>query len=320
MVLVIDRNIPRKSKSDCGDAEIAEKLPPRPFQGVIIRDLTSFSDNRENAGIFGAAIRVADAPTELRGGGVVSEDERNPEPSQGARTHTEPENEYPERLYSGMASIAVDATKPSNDGRNNPKGNSKHWLEYLTALFAVIAAVASSFAAGFAGYQGWVARDTERRQLRAYVLPSESNIVVSAPNNLQIHFVVKNFGLTPAYKLRGWTCVIVGRFEKDVDGNIRLENSFPVPPFDEKAAPPTTVAPQDTKNSIFPSFCDGAISRVRPVTSDEVARIQSGKAAVYLYGEQYYFDAFGAPHFTKYRIVGPGSGVTFDAQEGNDSD
>jgi hypothetical protein len=31
--------------------------------------------------------------------------------------------------------------------------------------------VTACFAAGFAWYQGWVARDTEKRQVRAYAFP-----------------------------------------------------------------------------------------------------------------------------------------------------
>jgi integrase len=45
----------------------------------------------------------------------------------------------------------------------------KDWLDYLVAFFAFIASLGAIAAALVASYQGWVARDTEKRQLRAYV-------------------------------------------------------------------------------------------------------------------------------------------------------
>ena len=52
---------------------------------------------------------------------------------------------------------------------NKAKGEKKHWLEYATGGFAFVAAIGELTAAGFSGYQGWVARDAEKTQLRAYV-------------------------------------------------------------------------------------------------------------------------------------------------------
>ena len=213
-------------------------------------------------------------------------------------------------------------TRVDPDERTVPKAqnlplvthNRKHsWLEKLAVAFAALAFTASA-------WQGWVARDTEKRQLHAYILPSESSVVLSPPNNLKMHLVVKNFGSTPAYKLVGWNCIIVGRFKKDSIGNLGFETEFPVPPFDEKNAQQTTVGPQDTKSVLSPSFCDGNVARVRAITPEEFARIQNGNAAVYIYGEQHYLDAFGTAHFTNYRMVGLGGGGTFDTLDGNDSD
>lgn len=179
----------------------------------------------------------------------------------------------------------------------------------LTIVIAVAAAV-----------QICISRDTEHRQLRAYILKSDTSIVVDFPNTLDLRFITKNFGLTPAYKVIGWSCIIVGYFSKEAGGAMRLETKFPGPAFDEKSGQPTIIGPQDTRTILFPTFCDGPAPGVRPITPDEVARIKAGHAAVYVYGEQRYFDAFGDRHFTKYRIVGLGDGATFDAPEGNDAD
>jgi len=53
-----------------------------------------------------------------------------------------------------------------NHGNSNYK---KHWLDYATALCALIAAIAAIFAAMFGWYQGQVARDGEIWQLRPYI-------------------------------------------------------------------------------------------------------------------------------------------------------
>jgi hypothetical protein len=183
----------------------------------------------------------------------------------------------------------------------NVVSEKKHWFDYV----AVASACSACVAALFLSYQGWVARDTAKRQLRAYVLVSQSDATISAPNNAQIRVQLKNFGLTPAYKLSGWSCMIVGRFSKDVVGNVGLETNFPVPPFNEKQAQNTVLAPQDSEEVfLFPHFCNGGLEEVRSITRDEISRIQNGTAAIYLYGEHHYFDAFGNRHFLKYRVVG----------------
>ena len=193
------------------------------------------------------------------------------------------------------------------------------WVNFLTLCFVGTYTILTYCALDTTQRHVEISRDTEIRQLRAYVIPSESSIIVTTPDILKVHLVFKNYGLTPAHKLSGWNCIAVGRYSKDKDG-VRIENKLYAPQFDEKAAVSTTVAPQDTKNVLFPSFCDENGSQDRSITPEEVARVQSGRAAIYIYGEQSYFDVFGKRHFTKYRMVGIGNGGTFDATEGNDFD
>ncbi|MGY4237261.1 hypothetical protein ACVIIW_006208 [Bradyrhizobium sp. USDA 4449] len=163
-------------------------------------------------------------------------------------------------------------------------------------------------------------RDTEYRQLRAYVLSQHVKVFISntAPN-LKIELVFKNYGSTPAYRLRGWHCVVVNRFENDADGALTIETNeanFPEPPFSDNTAPARTVAPQEIRNVLHPGFCGRSGMNGRVMTTEELASIQSGKAAIYLYGELRY----GYPHVTHYRLVGPGDGPTFNTKEGNESD
>jgi len=65
-----------------------------------------------------------------------------------------------------------------------PAPPAKHWFVRFRFLevFTFIAAAA----AVFTGRQAWVAKDTETRQLRAYVLVDESAINIDADNKLTI--------------------------------------------------------------------------------------------------------------------------------------
>ena len=79
--------------------------------------------------------------------------------------------------------------------------NTKHWLEYLTAISALIAATAAIFAAIFSGLQASVANDTERRQLRAYVNIGSKDELSNFVENGKAHVqgVAENVGQTPVY-------------------------------------------------------------------------------------------------------------------------
>jgi hypothetical protein len=82
----------------------------------------------------------------------------------------------------------------------NTKDKNKHWLEYATGLFAFIAAIGAIGAAIFGGVQAWVTRDTEKRQLRAYIGINTS--VAMHVDNEKLTFAVDNFGQTPANRMR----------------------------------------------------------------------------------------------------------------------
>jgi hypothetical protein len=159
-------------------------------------------------------------------------------------------------------------------------------------------------------------RDTEQRQLRAYVLVSESEVTLTDPETSRIRVQIKNYGLTPAYEGFGWNCIIVGRYSKTAK-SIDVETIFPVPP-DEGIGPKIIIAPQEQKDAVFVStFCDDGITKVRRISQDEINRVKAGNAAVYMYGQFHYTDVFKQPHFLNYRLVGPGNGGTFNHPSGN---
>jgi hypothetical protein len=76
-----------------------------------------------------------------------------------------------------------------------------HWLEYAGVVLAAFAAIAASFAAGFSGWQAWIARDTAERQLRAYVYVSldiDLNKNLDGSSTFTVTPSAKVFGGTPA--------------------------------------------------------------------------------------------------------------------------
>ena len=70
------------------------------------------------------------------------------------------------------------------------------WLVFATVLLAV-----------FAFWQGWISRDTARRQLRAYVCIYGGSIILRQAAQqifLEGYVTLKNFGDTPAYDHSCW--------------------------------------------------------------------------------------------------------------------
>lgn len=174
------------------------------------------------------------------------------------------------------------------------------------------------------GCQLSVIRDQEKRQLRAYVLVDQSSILVDESNYVHPRIQIKNGGLTPAYKVAGWGCLVVGRFRVG-DGVINTETDLPTgEPEDQSSIPKSIIGPGGTKIKTSFTFCDTKPFTYRPLTSEERVRLRSSTAAIYMYGEETYIDAFGDARFLRYRFLsndrlGNGVGGTVDDSRGNDA-
>jgi hypothetical protein len=90
---------------------------------------------------------------------------------------------------------------------SRPTGAGRHWLDYATAGLAMVAAIAAAAAAGFSAWQASITRDSEKRQLRAYV--DMNRIVIDAVSRQpdgEIGWVVeavwRNSGATPTRGLK----------------------------------------------------------------------------------------------------------------------
>jgi hypothetical protein len=80
--------------------------------------------------------------------------------------------------------------EPTTDGKSDGAKKTKHtWLEKSAVAIAILAFLA-------AAWQGYVANDTEKRTLRAYILFESGKVEAG-----QLTIKIKNSGTTPAYSV-----------------------------------------------------------------------------------------------------------------------
>jgi hypothetical protein len=250
---------------------------------------------------------------------VLGKQNTGPEDAQGDSNPSQGENDHTGNPSHQSTVAAQNTTPKPNANCCNTKNDNKHWLEYAGVIFIGLAFFASAIAAGFNGWQAWIANDNEQRTLRAYVLMNVSSITIDAANNVSAVAQVKNGGLTPAYHVGGWGCLFVGPLE--FDGRAVLP-SFSGARTDNSTIG-SVIGHDDTK-TLSHYFCDTNPPTVRSLTADERMRLRAGTAVIYMYGEQTYIDVFGSAHFLKYRIfandrIDGGVGMTHDDVRGNDA-
>jgi hypothetical protein len=139
-----------------------------------------------------------------------------------------------------------------------------------------------------------LARDTAKRQLRAYVTVN-GVIRTKDPGKLNgegfaVLVDVKNSGQTPASDLLVWANIEIREFP--------LVTCLPLHCLEN---PTRVILPPDTKNLAFPTFD-------RDLTTIEENAILKNHTAVYVYGEIEYLDVFGNRHLTQFRFRCNGQG------------
>jgi hypothetical protein len=197
---------------------------------------------------------------------------------------------------------AIDPSRPSNNSQRNseqPDSESadgsrndaqvttaeqhgcsseqkKHRLDYAIFWAALVAAISTLLAAGFTGWQAWIAKDTAERQLRAYVLFKDANL----SNWPEVIFIFHNSGQTPGYNVKSNIEVLVEdpAFEKSI-----------VPLVPQMQGPP--IGPG--------SLSDVRWTMARVVSPAEIADIQQGKRMIFLHGRIEY-DSFGKRHYSNF--------------------
>lgn len=192
----------------------------------------------------------------------------------------------------------------------------KKVLEVLAVVFILVYT-------GIQGCQLLVIRDQEERQLRAYVFPDHPVInnvsddtSIKATNPVSAFVVIKNTGITPAYKVV----------------NILGAAFLPFPSrisFGSKSISESIVI--SSSSSFLPAGAPEqsgvvyVIDAGAPLSMQQKEALKNGSAAIYLFGEITYYDTFGFLHCTRYEYytggnAGVNGGTMVNAPEGQEAD
>jgi hypothetical protein len=162
-------------------------------------------------------------------------------------------------------------------------------------LWGTWSAIAALAATGFTGIIALFAfiqiRDNRRsseRQLRAYVMVGTATIFDIVPNKIpNCKIQIKNFGQTPAYRLRCGISMGFTRFPI-IDSDI----VWPTVEYDEKVRAERPIAPGDD----FPVFHDLG----KTISIAQVEALLEGRWAIWIAGRVIYTDAFDVVRRTNF--------------------
>jgi hypothetical protein len=166
----------------------------------------------------------------------------------------------------------------------------RHWIEYGVFVFVVITAIATATAAWYTRREAMSSVDNGRRQLRAYVFPDQASLLWQGTGKPTVsEVVIKNTGLTPAYRLS--TAAVIGVADYPMQAPI----SVPAMSGNHTVVPPT-------------GSYTLSVAMEKPLTGEQLGAIQKGKQAIYVFGNIAYADAFDECRMTQYRFYYTGAG------------
>jgi hypothetical protein len=183
-----------------------------------------------------------------------------------------------------------EASQTSDDAKHNETLD----LGRRTFKAIVIYSLLTALIAGAGIGATFIARDTEHRQLRAYlgiVIPNPSTNNITPPTIPIVSLGIKNTGQTPAYRAVVLSCVQLG--------------PYPLPENQDFSCPNVIAAgiPQGPV-TIFPGSLDSLGIRVvmkRSLTQAEFDSIGDGSNnRFYIWGKIQYVDAFNSGHYTNF--------------------
>lgn len=184
--------------------------------------------------------------------------------------------------------IPPNATSASqNSYKDNTKGQNSGtpFVQVATIFLSVLAFAAVS-------YQGYVARDTEKRQLRAYIGVVPGDVVEFLAGKQVIKLLRKNYGATPAYEV-GFSTInaTIGLLTDPLTPNGGCQYLEPQKTIDGYSSlftmfPGVEMKYELTLNNIF--------------NEDQINAVKAGHAFFIYHGTVCYKDAFDVTHYTNY--------------------
>ncbi len=184
---------------------------------------------------------------------------------------------------------------PKNPDRT--KQQQRHWLDHAAVWAAGAAAFAAAAAAGVGAWQAnisnqqlAVAKDTEQRQLRAYIGVSPDKIIQIRDGTWAIQIAAHNYGQTPARSVQingGWELLDFPKSQEKVSAQhflyARTEESAGIDVF-----------PTRDGTSALPPFPADVVTKMRGY---------SGPLKIYAAGVVTYEDVFGNLWRTEYCAI-----------------
>jgi hypothetical protein len=224
---------------------------------------------------------------------VVSDNDTGPNTANNTGSGPEDEKKSAETPSAESAGSRPEIHEPKTDANRDEPGNGdKHWLDYATGVFAFIAAIGAILAAIFSGWQAWIASDTERRQLRAYVSFSTTNPIKMTSS--EVTMVIDNFGETPAKDVQIWSSWEFVPFGQDLPADFQFLVKPPCggTAVDQKMLPgPITIFPKNSY-STYGFHC--------PFDLVDLTRAERNEVSAFTYGFISYFDVFDEKHRTNF--------------------
>ncbi len=211
----------------------------------------------------------------------------------------------------GQASVAI-----KNQGqysKQNESDNLRSWANVLKdppSMFTGVLAFLTFLLVCSGLWQLWIVRDTEKRQLRAYVFPEKFTLVNAiGPGLPKLRGEFKNSGQTPAFGVTGCSDFIWGPYPPTRDFTL-IDN-------------PQT----ESEGSVGPGIAITVdLPLDSPIAKEDREALRLGKLAIYFYGWISYRDIFGNQHKTNFRVCYRDSltsnrvKMLFTCKEGNEAD
>ena len=192
------------------------------------------------------------------------------------------------RRASLVTRTIVDLSDPLlHEYHQNQKENTA--LERKNQAIAISAVVGALILVAIGMIQACVTRDTERRQLRAYIAVDIPDHALSPPiNQPTLHLNIRNTGQTPALRVEHVTGIDI--------------RPYPLPRDNDFSIGPVTTLPEPV--TVFPgNLAVFGISEIpkRPFTPAQSTEVQIGNTKrLYIWGTVNYSDVFENSHYTNF--------------------
>lgn len=252
----------------------------------------------------------------LCGAGICEESQlssknKNTQPSNSRQTADNKEYKKPEKIISVKILPApdADATAAKEEKKEQEKSNVDNIIAYSTLGLGIVTAVLAVFTGAL-----WLAtrklvidaKDTSKRQLRAYVNILQGKVFYPLePANRTFRIDIKNFGQTPAHEVSIVYKCIIREFPltKPLEDITDEEHKF------FSVMGPTCIYTRDIL----------ALGNAEWGES----KLADGTAAIYCFGEVRYRDTFNDNRITEFRYMCQGEGIVqggvAPCEEGNNA-